>query len=200
MPVQFQVFAYLNEIPELQFIPYSFQVKLFVSNSLILMILRRILAYIILPQKFLINIFNFKFILNNLINIRKYLSLKSTKYIDMSDNTKTTAKKPRKIKGKTVIDIQKCKGCELCTVACKEDAISLSKDINNLGYRYAVVIDDVCTGCLNCAIVCPDGVIKVYRTGGKKKEQIATISNVKESITVTIDNPAQDDLSKMDYL
>gem|GEM_PF-27107 len=138
--------------------------------------------------------------MDNLLIIRKYLSRKSTNYIDMSDNTKTMAKKPRKIKGKTVIDIQKCKGCELCTVACKEDAISLSKDINNLGYRYAVVIDDVCTGCLNCAIVCPDGVIKVYRTSGKKKEQIATISNVKESINVTIDNPSLEDLSKMDYL
>lgn len=84
--------------------------------------------------------------------------------------------------------------------ACKEDAIKLSKDINNFGYRYAVVIDDVCTGCTNCAIVCPDGVIKVYRTSGKKKDLVATISNVSDSINVKIDNPTLDDLSKMEYL
>ncbi len=118
----------------------------------------------------------------------------------MSDNTSVSEKKPRKVKGKTVIDIQKCKGCELCRTACKEEGIIMSKDINNLGYRYAVVIDDVCTGCINCALVCPDGVIKVYRTTGKKKEQVATISNVKQSMTVKLDNPAMDDLSKMDYI
>ena len=44
---------------------------------------------------------------------------------------------------------------------------TLSKEINNLGYRYAVIVDDLCTGCTNCAMVCPDGVITVYRTTGK---------------------------------
>ena len=117
----------------------------------------------------------------------------------MNSNT-SNAKKPRKVKGKTVIDIQKCKGCELCTTACSEHAISMSKNINNLGYRYAVVIDDMCTGCTNCALVCPDGVIKVYRTNAKKKELVAEIKNVQSSMTVKIDNPSMEDLSKMDYL
>jgi Fe-S-cluster-containing dehydrogenase component len=39
----------------------------------------------------------------------------------------TIVKKPRKVKGKIEIDIQKCKGCEMCTIACKEDSIKLSK-------------------------------------------------------------------------
>ena len=104
----------------------------------------------------------------------------------MDINSANTAKKPRKIKGKTVIDIQKCKGCELCITACNEGAISLSQDINNLGYRYAVVVDDLCTGCLNCALVCPDGVIKVYRTSAKKKTLVTEIKGIKGDTTITL--------------
>lgn len=118
----------------------------------------------------------------------------------MAETIKAKEKKARKVKGKVEIDIQKCKGCELCTVVCKEDALHLSKDINNKGYRYLVAINDDCTGCANCALVCPDGVIKVYRTVLKKRELIAEIKNVTSSITVTIDNPAIEDLRKMEYL
>jgi 2-oxoglutarate ferredoxin oxidoreductase subunit delta len=100
------------------------------------------------------------------------------------------AKKPRKVKGIVEIDIQKCKGCELCIATCKEDTLKLSKDINNLGYRYAVVVNDDCNGCVNCALICPDGVIKVYRTSAKKKEHIATIKDVKSSINVKIEDPS----------
>lgn len=109
-------------------------------------------------------------------------------------------KKVRKVKGKIEIDIQKCKGCELCTAVCKEDALHLSKDINNKGYRYLVAINDDCNGCANCALICPDGVIKVYRTTLKKKELVAEIKNVKSSISVTIDNPVIEDLRNMEYL
>jgi 2-oxoglutarate ferredoxin oxidoreductase subunit delta len=118
----------------------------------------------------------------------------------MAETIKAKEKKARKVKGKVEIDIQKCKGCELCTVVCKEDALHLSKDINNKGYRYLVAINDNCTGCANCALVCPDGVIKVYRTVLKKRELVAEIKNVTSSITVTIDNPVVEDLRKMEYL
>ena len=112
--------------------------------------------------------------------------------------------KSGKVKGKVEIEIQKCKGCELCTVACKEDVLELSKDINNLGYRYAVAVnEDNCNGCINCALVCPDGIIKVYRAnpGKKKKELVAEIKNINANISVEIlDNPALNDLRSMDYL
>ena len=116
---------------------------------------------------------------------------------------KTTAKpkRERKIKGKVEIDIEKCKGCELCTVVCKEDALVLSKNLNNKGYRYIVAINDNCTGCVNCALVCPDAVIKVWRTNPKKKKElVAQITGVTESISLSIDNPAVQDLQKMEYI
>lgn len=68
-----------------------------------------------------------------------------------------------KVKGDVVIDIEKCKGCELCIIACPETTLGLSAKINQKGYRYAVTINHNCTGCVNCALVCPDAVITVYR-------------------------------------
>ena len=65
--------------------------------------------------------------------------------------------------GDVVIDVEKCKGCELCIVACPEETLGLANIINQKGYRYAVTINSNCTGCANCALVCPDAVITVYR-------------------------------------
>lgn len=88
------------------------------------------------------------------------------------------APKQKKVKGRVEIEIQKCKGCELCTAACKEGALSMSDAINAKGYQYVMANNDVCTGCVNCALVCPDAVITVYRTiPGSKKKEIITPNN-----------------------
>ena len=91
-------------------------------------------------------------------------------------------------RGTVQFDIDTCKGCELCIDACPQESLALSPGINKQGYHYAVLIKDNCTGCVNCALGCPDAVITVYREDKKKKVPLATISNVQENITVTIAN------------
>jgi 2-oxoglutarate ferredoxin oxidoreductase subunit delta len=69
-----------------------------------------------------------------------------------------------KIKGAIVVDIEKCKGCEVCAVNCPTNVIQLAKEVNGKGYHYAYMAKaDACIGCASCALVCPDGVITVYK-------------------------------------
>ncbi|HEX2867962.1 MAG TPA: ferredoxin family protein [Ignavibacteriales bacterium] len=91
-----------------------------------------------------------------------------------------------KVKGDILVDIEKCKGCELCKVACPQNSLELSRKLNTKGYHYIVRVEDNCTGCVNCALVCPEGIIKVYRKTLNKKEPVATITNVTNDITVTV--------------
>ena len=74
-----------------------------------------------------------------------------------------------KMRGATVVDVERCKGCGLCVVAWPLKVLALTtKNVNQKGYNYAeAVLEDTCTGCTSCAIVCPDGCITVYR----KKEE-----------------------------
>jgi 2-oxoglutarate ferredoxin oxidoreductase subunit delta len=104
------------------------------------------------------------------------------------DNETIAVKAPdtRKVKGRIEIDIQRCKGCELCINACKEKAISLSGTINIKGYRYAVTNNDVCNGCVNCALVCPDAVITVYRTKVNKQKENITPADIRTQLQVIV--------------
>ena len=97
------------------------------------------------------------------------------------------------IRGTVDINVETCKGCELCIESCPQESLEMSKQINALGYHYAVLVRDNCTGCVNCALVCPDAVITVYRTKKKSsqdrntvKEPVAVISKVKSNIQFTI--------------
>ena len=87
------------------------------------------------------------------------------------------AKAVKDVRGTVVIEIEVCKGCELCIEACPQESLALSPKINGLGYRYVVLVQENCTGCINCALVCPDTAIRVYRkvknTGAAKEVRVA---------------------------
>lgn len=68
-----------------------------------------------------------------------------------------------KLKGQVVIDIENCKGCELCIATCTQESLGLSKTINKKGYRYAIIVNEDCNGCANCSTMCPDAAITVYK-------------------------------------
>ncbi|MDH8700815.1 2-oxoglutarate ferredoxin oxidoreductase subunit delta [Dysgonomonadaceae bacterium PH5-43] len=69
-----------------------------------------------------------------------------------------------KIKGSVVVDTNRCKGCDLCVVACPTDVLILGKEVNSKGYNYAQMANpDDCIGCASCGYVCPDGCITVYK-------------------------------------
>ncbi len=99
------------------------------------------------------------------------------------------------VRGTIDVKIDTCKGCELCIEACLQESLALSPQINTLGYHYAVLIKDNCTGCVNCALVCPEAIITVYRTKKKgskdimaEREPVAVISNVKGNMSVVLDD------------
>lgn len=66
---------------------------------------------------------------------------------------------------KITINKELCKGCGLCSNACPQKILTISKsDTNGKGYFVAEVTDmDKCIGCKSCAIMCPDTVIEVEK-------------------------------------
>ena len=75
------------------------------------------------------------------------------------NKTKTT-----KTRGGIFIDTERCKGCNLCVIACPVNTLSLSNETNAKGYSFSQVSSpETCVGCAACALVCPDACIKVYK-------------------------------------
>jgi 2-oxoglutarate ferredoxin oxidoreductase subunit delta len=73
-------------------------------------------------------------------------------------------------RGTVSIDIDRCKGCDLCVQACPPKVLEMSTEVNDMGYRFPI-LHDGCTGCTACQLVCPDYVFRVYRFDGTPGEQ-----------------------------
>ena len=65
-------------------------------------------------------------------------------------------------RGTVTIDVEHCKGCDLCIPVCPPKVLSMSTATNHMGYRYPE-LHPGCTGCAACLLVCPDFVFEVFR-------------------------------------
>jgi 2-oxoglutarate ferredoxin oxidoreductase subunit delta len=65
-------------------------------------------------------------------------------------------------RGTVIIDVEACKGCELCIDACKPAVLIMTEhERNSRGFLYPLLLDG-CTACRACAQVCPDFVFQVW--------------------------------------
>lgn len=66
---------------------------------------------------------------------------------------------------KVTFNVERCKGCGLCTTVCPRQIVALAKEkLNSKGYHPAEVVDQSkCIGCAFCATMCPDSVITVEK-------------------------------------
>ena len=68
------------------------------------------------------------------------------------------------MKGKVVIDRERCKGCSYCVDSCPEGVLAIDRKFNSAGFFPARSRrSERCTGCAICARICPDIAIEVWR-------------------------------------
>jgi 2-oxoglutarate ferredoxin oxidoreductase subunit delta len=66
-------------------------------------------------------------------------------------------------RGTVVIDVEACKGCDLCIDACKPNVLKMTvHELNTRGHRYPILLAG-CTACRACAQICPDFVFQVWK-------------------------------------
>ena len=75
-------------------------------------------------------------------------------------------------KGYVEIDIEQCKGCNLCVLHCPTECLALNTaETNSFGLFFAYqAAEEKCIGCANCGVMCPEAAITVYR---KRKDAAA---------------------------
>ena len=54
------------------------------------------------------------------------------------------------------INIDICKGCQLCVSMCPREVLEISEKLNSKGFHYSIYRGEGCIGCGNCFYVCPE--------------------------------------------
>ena len=58
-----------------------------------------------------------------------------------------------KMKGAIEVNTERCKGCQLCIIACPQKVIALANKVNLHGYPYVEAVnEEACVGCASCGI------------------------------------------------
>ena len=65
-------------------------------------------------------------------------------------------------RGTVTIARERCKGCELCVPVCPPRVLSMSTEVNSMGFRVPELAPG-CTGCGACLLICPDFCFEVFR-------------------------------------
>jgi 2-oxoglutarate ferredoxin oxidoreductase subunit delta len=67
-------------------------------------------------------------------------------------------------RGTVVIEIDRCKGCDLCIDACRPGVLEMTTtERNPRGFLYPQLVAEGCTACRACAQICPDYVFQVWK-------------------------------------
>jgi len=62
------------------------------------------------------------------------------------------------------IDVNRCKGCNLCVSVCPKKVLEISQSVNSKGYFPAhQARPDDCVFCTTCCIMCPDVAITITK-------------------------------------
>ena len=78
----------------------------------------------------------------------------------MDTETDANPSKKDKLKGRTYLTEERCKGCSYCVVFCPSNTLAMGGRLNLKGYHLPEVVDPYrCTGCNRCGLYCPDFAI-----------------------------------------